>query len=762
LLPLCFIIKVFSMKSTLKKHIPLLISICFIITAITLYRLEPSFLELTELDTYDLRFVYRGHLKPGNEIALIVIDEKSLDEIGRWEWPRSVLTELIRKLKKCNAKVIGLDIILSEPDQHSELKTITSIRNEAEKSKVASKPFYDLLSKRAAQADTDAILASTIEKAGNVVMGYFFHTEKEDERDKSVNQAIFEQQPSKFEYTFYTLLPRTKTSGSFKEITRAASLEVNLLQFTTASELSGHFNIIPDNDGVVRTIDLVTRYNDHFLIPLSLQVLRSYLDYPEVELKFHEGGVEKVRLGNIDIPCDFEGKMPINYRGGPKTFPHYSFTDIIHDRIPPHEFTDKIVLVGATAKGIHDIRNTPFDKVFPGIEVHANVIDTILRGDFLSRSPWVRVMDILIIIGMGLFTGLVLPRFKAISGALFIIEILVGYLLVAFFLFSRYHLFVSIIYPANVLILTYIAITAYHYLIEEREKRRIRSTFQHYLAPSVVEEILKDPDKLQLGGEEKDLTILFCDIRNFTTISEKLSPSQIEQLLNEYLTSMTSEVFKYGGTLDKYMGDNIMAFFGAPLDQPDHHMRACLTATGMIEKLKVLQREWEKRGLPFLNSGIGINSGPMVVGNMGSDLLFDYTVIGDNVNLGSRLEGLNKRYGTNIIVSEFTYQQVKDEFTFRELDLVQVKGKEKAVKIYELLKKEDIPLKWRNLFLKHYKEGLQRYRNREWMRAIEEFRTALKSLPNDDATKLYITRCEEFNKTPPPVDWDGAYRFEEK
>jgi len=308
----------------------------------------------------------------------------------------------------------------------------------------------------------------------------------------------------------------------------------------------------------------------------------------------------------------------------------------------------------------------------------------------------------------------------------------------------------------------YIAITAYHYLVEEREKRRIRATFQHYLAPSVVEEILEDPDKLQLGGEEKELTILFCDIRNFTAISEKLSPTQIERLLNEYLTSMTSEVFHYGGTLDKYMGDNIMAFFGAPLDQPDHHMRACLTATGMIERLQALQQEWEKRGLPSLNSGIGINSGPMVVGNMGSDLLFDYTVVGDNVNLGSRLEGLNKRYGTNIIVSEFTYQQVKDAFIFRELDLVQVKGKEKAVTIYELLKKEDIPPTWRTQFLTHYEAGLKSYRNREWLQAIEEFSTALKAFPNDDATRLYITRCEEFKDTPPPEDWDGVYTMHSK
>jgi adenylate cyclase len=749
------------MKGSLKKRITFFISLSFIIATIGFYRVRLPFLKFMELKTYDLRFVYRGILKPGNEIALIVIDEKSLDEIGRWEWPRSMITELIHKLKKYNVKVIGFDIVFPEPDQHSQLKTIISIRDEAEKYEIVSQEFYDTLSKKTARADTDGNLARAIKEAGNVMIGYFFHTEEEGLKDISRNDAQFEEHTSKFAYPLYTLPPRTKTAADFP-MTEAKSLELNLPSFTSASKLSGYFNIDPDSDGVMRAIDLAIRFKDNFLIPLSLQMLRSYLNYPEIELKFHEDGIEKVRLGNIDIPCNKKGKMLINYRGEEKTFKHYSFTDIIHDRIPAHKFTDKIVLVGATAKGIYDIRNTPLDKTFPGLEVHANVIDTILRGDFLHRSIWTKLVDILIIIAMGLFTGLMLPRFKAIPGALFTSILFFFYIFVACFVFTHYRLLVSIIYPVMVHLLTYIGITAYHYMAEEKEKRRIRTTFQHYLAPSVVEQILEDPEKLQLGGEEKELTILFCDIRNFTTLSERLSPSQIEQLLNEYFTAMTTVVFKHDGTLDKYMGDNIMAFFGAPLDQPDHHLRACHTAIGMIEELKMLQEKWKSRGLPPLDSGIGINSGPMVVGNMGSASLFDYTVIGDNVNLGSRLEGLNKQYGTNIIVSEYTYRHVKDEFKLREVDLVRVKGKEKAVKIYELLRKEGIPFKWEEPFLTHYEKGLKRYRNGEWMKAIEEFSIALRAFPNDSITRLYITRCKEFQETPPPDDWGGIYRFKEK
>ena len=746
------------MKGRFKKHIPFFISICFIIVTIACYYLKLPFLEFMELKTLDLRFVYRGPLKPGNETVLIAIDEKSLDEIGRWQWPRSVLAELIHKLKKCNAKVIGFDMVFPEPDQHSELKTVTSIRDEAEKSKIANQKFYDALRKKAAKADTDAILARAIKDAGNMVIGYFFHMKKELAGGTSNKEVQFEEHTSQFEYPFYTIPAQSDTTHPFP-MAEAQSLEINLPSFTSASKLSGYFNIIPDRDGAVRTIDLVARYKDHYLVPLSLQILRHYFDYPEVELKFHQGGVEKVRLGDINIPCDFESKMLINYRGRQHTFKHYSFADIIHDRIPPDEFTDKIVLVGATATGIYDIRITPFDKIFPGVEVHANVIDTVLKGDFLFRSHWTRLLDVLIIMAMGLFTGLVLPRFKAIPGALFTTTTFVLYLFVACLVFGHYRLLVSIIYPIMVILLIYIAITSYHYMVEEKEKRRIRATFKHYLAASVVEEILKDPDKLKLGGEEKELTILFSDIRDFTTISERLSPSQIEQLLNEYLTVMTTVVFQYDGTLDKYMGDAIMAFFGAPLDQPDHHLRACYTATGMIEELKVLQRKWKEKGLPLLNCGIGINSGLMVVGNMGSDSLFDYTVIGDNVNLGSRLEGLNKKYGTNVIISEFTHHYVKDAFKFRELDLVQVKGKERAVTIYELLRKEDIPFNWEESFLKPYEEGLKRYRNREWMKATEEFSKALEAFPNDLTARLYIKRCETFKEIPPPGDWDGIYRF---
>jgi adenylate cyclase len=307
----------------------------------------------------------------------------------------------------------------------------------------------------------------------------------------------------------------------------------------------------------------------------------------------------------------------------------------------------------------------------------------------------------------------------------------------------------------------YLGITVYRYITEEREKKKIRGAFQYYLTASVINEMLKDPSKLKLGGDKKDLTVLFSDIRGFTTISEKLTPEDLVHLLNEYLTEMTNLVFKYDGLLDKYMGDAIMAVFGAPLDQPDHALRACRTALGMMDELKKLQEKWADEGRPVFDIGIGINSGDMVVGNMGSDMRFDYTVMGDMVNLGSRLEGINKEYGTNIVISEYTYAVVKDALFCRELDSVRVKGKKLPVKIYELLGEKKDAEKWEKA-VSLFEEGLSKYKQALWDEAIAAFRKVLEVRQDDAPAKLYIDRCEELKKNPPEGSWDGVFTMTRK
>ena len=311
------------------------------------------------------------------------------------------------------------------------------------------------------------------------------------------------------------------------------------------------------------------------------------------------------------------------------------------------------------------------------------------------------------------------------------------------------------------MIAIYLGIAIYRYVKEEREKKKIRGAFQYYLTASVINEMLKDPTNLKLGGDKKDLSVLFSDIRGFTTISEKLTPEELVRLLNEYLTAMTNIVFKYEGLLDKYMGDAIMAVFGAPLDQPDHARRACLTALEMMEDLHKLQKKWEAEGRPILNIGIGINTGDMVVGNMGSEMRFDYTVMGDMVNLGSRLEGINKEYGSNIILSEFTYNVVQDSVSCRELDWVRVKGKNKPVKIFELLGEKKDEGNWKDL-ITNFEKGLMLYREAKWDEAIESFQRVLTIRADDFASSMYIERCKSLKEQPPPQPWDGVFTMTKK
>jgi adenylate cyclase len=395
------------------------------------------------------------------------------------------------------------------------------------------------------------------------------------------------------------------------------------------------------------------------------------------------------------------------------------------------------------------------------VEIHATVIDNILHQNFLTHSSFTHFMDICAIIFFGLAVGLLIPRLRPISGMIAAFLLVAAFVAVNFFVFFRFNIWLNLVYPFVTMAIIYLGITIYHYFKEEREKKKIRGAFQYYLTASVINEMLKDPAKLKLGGDKKDLTVLFSDIRGFTTISEKLTPEALVALLNEYLTAMTNEVFQHDGLLDKYMGDAIMAVFGAPLDQPDHAHRACLTALAMMKALRQLQKKWKDEGRPVFDIGIGINTGDMVVGNMGSEMRFDYTVMGDMVNLGSRLEGTNKEYGTNIIISEFTYEKVKDSICCRELDGVRVKGKIKPVKIYELLGEKKDEAKFKDL-IDAFAKGLAHYREEKWDEAIAAFLCVLDIRPGDFVSTMYMERCKNLKEHPPVEPWDGVFVMTKK
>jgi len=711
------------MKGILEKITKLgPIQITLLVAAIVIvsYAINPSFLNLLELKSYDLRFQYRGVEKPGREIVILKIDEESMDleELGRWPWPREKLAELINMLTEWGVSVIGIDIIFAEKE---------------------SSPY-------------DAQLGEAIAESGSVVLGYFFLTSEEEKRGIQEIQTKEDTKPVLPQaFNVVQFIPGRANEFPFWE---GHYLRSNIPMISEKAKGLGFMNVIPDPDGTVRWAPLVMRFQDEYYPSLALQALREYLGNPTLSLKVAGDGVERLQLGDAFIPTDERGQFLVNYRGWRSIFPSYSISKIITGEVPKENFKDKIVLIGATAIGIYDARATPFGQEVPGVEIHATVIDNILHRDFILRNIWIRAINIPAIILMALIPAVLITRLSPLKGASISMGFLLIYMAINWYLLVDQRMWMNLVYPVLAFFGVFVAVTIYQYFTEEREKRKIRSAFQYFVSPGVVNEILKDPGKLRLGGERKELTVLFSDIREFTHLSETLPPDTLTKMLNLFLTPMTDIVFKYQGTLDKYMGDAIMAFFGAPLEQKDHAEKACHTALDMVEALKDLQKSWEIDGVPEISMGIGINTGPMSVGNMGSDVLFDYTVVGDHVNLGSRLENLNREYGTKIIISEYTHRYLKDTFISRELDIVRVKGRTEPVRIFELLGREEPFHEW-STFKELFENGLWAYRAQRWDEGIGEFEKALKIRPDDGPAKLYLQRCMLLQRNGSPPKWDG-------
>lgn len=558
------------------------------------------------------------------------------------------------------------------------------------------------------------------------------------------------------------------------------------------AENFGHFNATLDSDGRIRRSQLIARTGSLYMPSIALQaylvatgyngLIQIAKDLRAENLKSIESFAISNDEGNpvYTLPVSGEGHLLINYAGPGKTIPHASIADLLDEKNPnvfvkqkvkdeddewiekefqvskAQFFKNKILVLGATAIGIYDLRVTPFDKNFPGVETHANVVDNLIRRDFLARPPLEDHYMPLFILALGVILSVSLSYFGALWGLLFS---LITVIIIAFvdkvFFYTKGHL-ISASFPMIQTSFTYVALTFYKYLTEERSKKELRSTFSKYVSPAIVEEILKDPKNLELGGRKENVTVFFSDVRGFTTISEKLDPRALSDFLNSYLTPMTELIFKNQGTLDKYMGDAIMAFFGAPVHYSDHPQMACRCALQSLKKLKELQKFYAKKKLPQIDIGIGLNTGECSVGNMGSETVRSYTVMGDAVNLASRLEGINKTYGTHIIISEFTYREVKNDFVCREVDWVRVKGKYEPVKIYELLTEGKIDTTNHEM-LKYFNEGYQHYHQMQFEKAIVAFHKATEKSPADETSKIYVQRCQEYISSPPPSDWDGVY-----
>ena len=478
--------------------------------------------------------------------------------------------------------------------------------------------------------EADRVFARAIRRSGRVTLGAYFQ--------------------------------KTTSEGNPTELSLPTGVLLEDSQF-------GFTNIVPEMDGVTRRVPLMNEYNGKTIPSLGLSGLSQLLGKTPSEI-----------LREYKIPLNDYNEMLINYSGGFQSFPYYSFHKVLEGKVADQEFKDKIVLIGGTAAGLFDFKAIPFAQVYPGVEVHANAMSNILLRNYLIPWPW--YITFFIILCFALSSGLTLGRFSTWKVGISMLGVLLGYCLVTYYLFVWKNVSADFVAPVLSLFLGYSFVSFYNFMKEEKEKKWVKKALSNYLSARVMESVLADPAKLRLGGQRENLTVLFSDIRGFTTISEALKAEEVVELLNEYFSRMVEVVFRYDGTLNKFIGDALMAFWGAPVGQQDHPERAVLCALDMMEELKKLQEKWRSEGKTVIDIGIGISTGEMIIGNMGSKDKMDYTVIGDTVNLGSRLEGLNKEYDTNIIISASTHQAVKELVETKALGSVKVKGKEKAVHIY--------------------------------------------------------------------------------
>jgi adenylate cyclase len=731
------------------------------------------FLQDIEQRTLDLRFALRGKRAVDPRIVIVGIDDKTLQTIGSYPLPRSNYALLVRQLKQSGARVIAFDVTFPTAASSEALDVLAHLRSEIGPS--APPELQNKLLQLEQRSDVDAQFASALKDAENVVLGHLFLKAASDPK---LAEAYFNIVWAK---SFPQIL-KVKSGNHDFDLSQAwiqaggpvaAGVEANLPKLAEAAASYGFFNIIPDADGTIRRALFVIRYQDQDFFPsLALQVLRQYESISDQRIAAYIGadGIERIQFGDHELYPWQDGSALINYAGPYHSYPHYSMVNVLHGTVPTDAFRDKIVFVGGTALGIGDLRNTPFEKqgsAYMGVEVHANILDNLLHSaepqrTFLICGFHEEIVDIGFIVFFGIGLGLWCGRSRPLMATLTAMVALGAFFGFVYYGFAHWGRWYSFVVPAATLVGSYASITSFRVIQEEREKRKIRKTFSQYLSPGVIALIEKDPHEyIRPGGEVKDLTVMFSDIRDFTTLSEGLTPDDLVQLLNQYFSAMTDILFRNLGTLDKYIGDAIMAFWGSPYPQRDHASGACRCALEMIAGLEELNRKWAEQGRRQISIGIGLNTGPVNVGNMGSDKRLAWTVMGDNVNLASRLEGMTKQYRSRVIISESTYTEVAHQFVAREVDRIRVKGKKQPVVIYELLAPISEHQAYSTL-LTQYNAALSAYRSQNWREAAGKFGELLAVYPDDGPTQVLLQRCIEFMEEAPDPDWGGVYVIKSK
>ncbi len=664
------------------KVISVLLAAVSIFSVALLYYTQNPFLEAFESRTYDLRFKkLRGAIAPNPQIAIIAIDDKSIAELGRFPWTRSVYAQLLDRLSGDGAKAVLFDAFFPEPES----------------------------------SKADREFAAAARRAGNVFLA---------------------------------------TSFNFDTSFRVAGRIGSIPEIEGAVRGVGHINFFPESDGVNRRTLLLIDDHGKFKPSLGLVGAMAALGAKD----FTPGNYE-VAVGDRHIPVSDDYSMWINFTGPPGAYPRYSFADIVKGRIDPALLKDKILFVGATAMGIYDMRVTPFDGNTPGVEVHAAVADDILSGRFVQQTGLESALDVLFIVLLGATAYFLTTRLHLYTALPATLMVSLGYVWFSYALFLKGH-WVSMIFPPLAAFIALLVGGSFRFLVLERNARQMRQIFSSYVSDKQVARLEKDPDAAKLGGDNRQVTVLFTDIKGFTSFSEGRAPQEVVARLNEYFGEMVQVIEQFDGTVDKFIGDGLMAFWGAPLKQEHHADLALACIHAMHIRMAELRVKWAQAGQePFYIRG-GLQSGDVVAGNIGFEgKKMEYTVIGDTVNQAARLESTAKFYGVSFLVGDSTHDLTAGSCHYRELDRIRVVGKQMPVRIYE---PSGFSIGMDDAMVDRFNAALETYRERQWQQAQEQFAAILAEVPEDKPCKIYIERCEHFKNSPPPDDWDGVFNRREK
>ena len=714
---------------------------------------------ITQLDNiiYDARMRLTMPKTVDPRVVVLDIDEKSLQQVGRWPWPRDVMARLVDKLfDQYGVTLVGFDVVFAEADYSSGIRAL----DELAQNQLKQVPqFQDLYARMRPGLDNDGLFAQAI-KGRPVVLGYYFSSDSDARRTGAIPAPV---------------LPKGTFSGRNIAFTSWLGYGGNLPQFQNNAAAAGHFNPIVDFDGVVRRVPMLVELDGAYYESLSLAMVRTLIALkdggklpkvqpgyaPDSMLNKGYAGLEWLQVGSLRIPVDDTASALIPFRGGKFSFPYVSIADVLFDRVKPDVLKGKIALVGTTAPGLLDMRSTPVDSVFPGVEIHANLIAGMLDHAIKQKPPYMLGAEVVLLVLGGVVLAVLIPMLSALwaTGVTLLAAALISSLDVA--LWTQANMVLPLASALLMIVMLYMMNMAYGYFVESRSKRQFTELFGQYVPPELVDKMAHDPEKYSMEGKEEVLTVLFSDVRGFTTISESLGAKDLSAYINDYLTSMSLVIRGNRGTLDKYIGDAIMAFWGAPVEDQAHARNGVLTALQMQQRAVTLNQEFRAKGWPEFHIGIGVNSGRMRVGDMGSKLRKAYTVMGDPVNLGSRLEGITKQYGVGILVGEETRKAVK-EIVFREVDRVRVKGKDEAVAIFEPIGPEGEVDKSVHEELRLWNQCLRHYRSRDWDQAEVALLNLQRMRPECQLYQVYVERIGQYRREPPEAGWDGVMKFAAK